>query len=123
MRFRFVFLALVFVSVLAVSARAFMVEIPPVSIDRLIKNTRRYLRHHPGSADGHYTLARLHYFAFASGRSTVHGTVAKSSDELPGFDDNIESAAGTRPLTTDELADRRRVRAIELVSRNSYNFG
>lgn len=111
---RFLLVGLIFTGVLAGSANAFMITPPPVSIERLIKNTRRYVRRHPEAAEGHYTLARLHYFAFANGQSTVEEVFEKSSDKLPDFNWEIESLATRRPLTTDELAARRRARAVEL---------
>ena len=115
MRSRFLFLSLIVAGAFAIPARAFMISPPSVSINRLIKNTRQYLRAHPKSADAHYTLARLHYFAFATGCATVEIAQTESADKLIDFEYNqIESIATRRPLTTEELEARREARAVEL---------
>ncbi len=38
----------------------------PAPIDRLIANTKAYIREKPGDAHGFYMLARIHYLAFAN---------------------------------------------------------
>ena len=34
-------------------------------VERLTKNIEAYVKAHPEEANGHYTLARLHYIMFA----------------------------------------------------------
>lgn len=40
-------------------------------VDRLIKNTEAFLKKNPKDADAHFTLGRIHYFAFALGREQI----------------------------------------------------
>ncbi len=40
-------------------------------VDRLLKSARAYATAHPGEAEGHYTLGRIHYLAFVRGASSI----------------------------------------------------
>ena len=42
-----------------------------VPVDRLVKSAETYLAKHPEDAEAHYTLARIHYLAFATKRDQV----------------------------------------------------
>ena len=75
-------------------------------VDRLLKSAETYLAAHPGEADAHYTLARIHYLAFTRG-----------AREVPVF---REVGAGEKPaIASDwaisfELYEARQKRADQL---------
>ena len=50
-----------------------------VPFDRLIANTEAFIKDHPNDPQGYYTLARMHYFAFANQMPFVPTRNAESS--------------------------------------------
>lgn len=53
------------------SAHAMFIQPEPVPIERLLKSAEAYLAANPKSAEAHYTLARIHYLAFARSSGEV----------------------------------------------------
>ena len=53
-----------------------------VPVDRLISNTEAFLAAHPGKAEAHYTLGRIHYLAFILRAETIP-TFRGRDGELP----------------------------------------
>src|SRR5262245_44916684 len=56
---------------LATSGFAMFMGLPEAPVDRLIKNTTAFVKEHPDDAMGPYTLARIHYLAFAKRTSQL----------------------------------------------------
>jgi len=50
-------------------------------VERLIKNTRAYIKEEPKDPEGYYTLARIHYLAFAN--RTFEVPVTGRGEESP----------------------------------------
>ena len=95
---------------LAGPARGDFVLPQAVPVDRLLKSAEAYLAAHPGEAEAHFTLARIHYLAFSRGARNV--PVVR------------EGGAGEKPaLASDwaisfELYEARQRRADELALRD-----
>jgi len=53
------------------AAKATFVAPTEAPIDRLMKNTTAYLTEHPDNAQAYYTLARIHYLAFAQNSASI----------------------------------------------------
>lgn len=68
--------------VLAAVARAEFAGPTYAPVDRLIVNTTAFLKEHPDNAQGHYTLARIHYLAFINKATLVGVTSDKSPPEV-----------------------------------------
>ncbi|MHC4648190.1 MAG: hypothetical protein ACYTBJ_22240, partial [Planctomycetota bacterium] len=62
----------------------------PAPIDRLIANTTAYIKEKPNDAHGYYTLARIHYLAFANKSGLVgvfeQETLPKIAEDWQGPD-------------------------------------
>lgn len=61
-------------------------------VDRLIKNTTAFITEHPDDAMGPYTLARIHYLAFAKRTASI-GTIGLGSGELPLLEERFGNRA------------------------------
>jgi hypothetical protein len=93
-------------------AVAEFVQLPQVPIDRLIANTSAYIKEHPEDAMGPYTLARIHYLAFAT-RSAQFRTF-QGPGQLPSIEDTFgkvvspPSANAPRAWTDEQLREHLR---------------
>lgn len=74
--------AILFVLFLSIPAHAMFVKPNYVPADRLITNTKAFLEENPKSHEGYYTLARIHYLAFASKLGIVGVTKQKSPPRI-----------------------------------------
>ena len=78
-----------------------------VPFDRLIANTEAFIKDHPNDPRGYYTLARMHYFAFANQIPFVPTRNAESSPP--------DVAADWQIRAEGLLADLRRAQAEQTV--------
>ena len=61
--------------------RAMFMSPELVPVDRLVKSADAYIAKHPKDADAHYTLARIHYLAFATQRDRVAAYPNRDGDD------------------------------------------
>lgn len=54
-----------------------------VPVDRLVKSAEAFLERHPDDANAHYTLARIHYLTWCTGRAELFAYGSHEPDELP----------------------------------------
>jgi hypothetical protein len=64
-------LLLAVVCLLTPAAQAMFMRPQPVPVERLLKNAEAYLAAHKDDADARYTVARIHYLAFAGNSAAV----------------------------------------------------
>ena len=64
-----------------VSVQAVFYEMPATPIDRLVKFSHDHLAKHPGDAEAHYNLARVHYLAFVIQRDEIPFFMMKRDEE------------------------------------------
>jgi hypothetical protein len=55
----------------------------PAPVDRLIANTTAYIKEKPNNAHGYYTLARIHYLAFANKSGLVGAFENETPPKIP----------------------------------------
>ena len=113
---------------LSTTATAVFMGLPRVPIDRLIANTSAYIREHPNDPMGPYTLARIHYLAFAT--SSTQLAAWERTGQLPAVDDQFRrvapAASAIVPLALSEDQSRRHLTtAVEnyrkAIAMNSQN--
>ncbi len=97
-----------------------------VPVERLLENTRDYLRRHPDDAQGHYVLGRLHSMAFALGKedlpvASAPGPFDRTLPEFVPWESVVAKRIGAAPkvLTPPQLIHlegsiRNYRRAVEL---------
>jgi hypothetical protein len=104
---------------LATPAMAVFITTPEIPIERLITNTSAYMREHPDDAMGPYTLARIHYLAFAK-RSSRFSTYGKGRP--PAIEDTFGRIArqeipspvpAPAPAWTDDQLRKHLAAAVE----------
>ena len=79
-------------------------------VDRLVKSAEAYLAAHPGEADAHATLGRIHYLAFTRGARDVPVVREVGAGEKP--------AIASDGAIAFELYEARQKRADELALRD-----
>ena len=62
---------------------------PQVPVDRLIRNTETFIKEHPEDPSGPYTLARVHYLAFALQAKQL---AAFENEKVANLPDNFNRA-------------------------------
>jgi hypothetical protein len=103
-------LFVVCLGVLSLAGLAHAIAFPSpwyVPFDRLIANTEAFIRDHPNDPRGYYTLARMHYFAFANQAPFVPTRNTESSPPDVAADWQVRAEA--------LLADLRRAQAEQIV--------
>lgn len=69
--------------VLSTLAYGTFVSPNPAPVERLIRNTTAYIEENPKDAHGYYTLARIHYLAFANKSGLVGAFENKTPPKIP----------------------------------------
>ena len=95
---------------LANSANALFVPLRYVPVDRLLANTKAYIRENPGNHEGYYALARVHYLAFVTKSDNVatlpSSTLLKQTPapewRLPSYQKSESPAKMLRRLIADD---------------------
>lgn len=70
-------------------------------VERLLANTRAWIKEHPDDATGPYTLARIHYLAFAWRTVEVPALSPGTPGELP----SLPTRGRAPPVTGEAIAD------------------
>jgi hypothetical protein len=78
-------LAALFILTLGASAKATFAGPQPTPIDQLLKSAEEFQTRHPKSAEGYYTLGRIHYLAFHLKRRQIPAFSVRATKDTPPY--------------------------------------